>query len=298
LAEKGSELMSDYDLAVAYRIYPGVSKVPPVFSQDKYKLSELCLKSFKDSLVDLKTKMYVLLDNCPPEYQQLFEKYFQSSDIEFIHLDGVGNQATFDLQIKTLLKQEDSERVYFAEDDYFYLPGQFKEMIDFMDENSDADFLSTYDHRDYYTHPLHRHAYEKRTTTTRLWRTANSTCLTFLTTKKILKEARSILETYTRGNYDSSMWLALTKYQINPINMRKSNEMKKIIFRVWRDSWRQIIAGKRFKLWTPLPSISTHMENNSIAPGIDWKKIMALESLIIDPNWDEGDFKFLDDIKE
>ena len=45
----------NYDLAVAYRIYPGVSKVPPVFSQDKLKLAEFCLKSFKDSLGDLTT---------------------------------------------------------------------------------------------------------------------------------------------------------------------------------------------------------------------------------------------------
>jgi hypothetical protein len=290
--------MSDYDLAVAYRIYPGVSKVPPVFSQDKYKLSELCLKSFKDSLGDLKTKMYVLLDNCPPEYQKLFKKYFKSPDLEFIHLDGVGNQATFDLQIKTLLKQEDSERVYFAEDDYFYLPGQFKEMIEFMDDNEDADFLSAYDHLDYHTHPLHQHSYETRASSTRQWRTANSTCLTFLTTKKILQETRSVLETYTMGNYDSSMWLALTKYQINPLNMRRSNEMKKIIFRVWRDTWRQIITGKRFKLWTPIPTIATHMENNCIAPGMVWKKIMGPEALKIDPDWDESDFKFIEDINE
>lgn len=283
----------DYDLAVAYRIYPGVSKVPPVFSQDKLKLSEFCLKSFKDSLGDLKVKMIVLLDNCPIEYNTLFQKYFAEDDLELIELKGIGNQSTFDLQIMALLEQEYSNRVYFAEDDYFYLPNQFKEMITFMDSNDDVDFVSAYDHLDYYNHPLHQHKYETRSTATRKWRTANSTCLTFLTTKKTLNDVQEVLKTYVNGNYDSSMWLALTKYQLNPFNMLKSTEMRKIVFRAWLDSGRQVISGKRFKLWTPLPSIATHMENSCIAPGIDWKNIMAKEALKIDPEWNESDFKLI-----
>lgn len=285
--------MDAYDLTVAYRIYPGVSKVPPVFSQDKYKLSQLCLKSFKDSLGDLKVKMIVLLDNCPEEYNELFKKCFTEENLELIELKGIGNQATFDLQINLLLEQEYSEKVYFAEDDYFYLPGQFKEMICFIDDFDDVDFVSAYDHLDYYNHPLHQHEYETRNNDDRKWRTANSTCLTFLTTKKTLKKSQKTLKTYVNGNYDSSMWLALTKYQINPFKMLKSAEMRKIIFRVWSDSWKQVILGKRFKLWTPLPSIATHMENNCIAPGINWKKIMAQEALKVDPNWNEDDFRFI-----
>jgi len=91
----------EYDVAVAYRIYPKVSRVPPVFPNDKYKLSELCLKSFKDSLGSLKVKMFVLLDNCPPSYEDLFKRYFDEQDLEFIRLNGVGNRATFDMQIET-----------------------------------------------------------------------------------------------------------------------------------------------------------------------------------------------------
>ncbi len=39
----------NYDLTVAYRIYPKISRSPAVFSDNKYKLSQLCLKSFKES---------------------------------------------------------------------------------------------------------------------------------------------------------------------------------------------------------------------------------------------------------
>jgi hypothetical protein len=122
-------MVRKYDLTVAYRIYPKISGSPAVFSNDKYKLSEFCLKSFKNSLGNLKVKMFVLLDNCPSKYKDLFLKYFDAENLNFIELDGIGNQSTFSLQIKLLLNQNFSEIIYFAEDDYFYLPNQFSDMI-------------------------------------------------------------------------------------------------------------------------------------------------------------------------
>jgi hypothetical protein len=44
------------DLAIAYWIYPGVSKVSAVFADDKLTLSTLCLQSFKKALGPLKVK--------------------------------------------------------------------------------------------------------------------------------------------------------------------------------------------------------------------------------------------------
>ncbi len=139
-----------YDLAIAYRIFPGVSKTPPIFQNNKYKLAHLCLKSFKESLGSLNAKIYVLLDNCPPEYEDLFQRYFEKEDLEIIRLKGIGNQATFKLQLEILLKQSYSEIVYFAEDDYFYFPKQFEKMIHFLKRNGDVDFVTPYDHLDYY----------------------------------------------------------------------------------------------------------------------------------------------------
>ena len=61
-----------HDLAVAYRIYPSVSR-PALglpFSDDKYRLSEICLHSFKESLGSLRVKVWAILDGCPPEYAE------------------------------------------------------------------------------------------------------------------------------------------------------------------------------------------------------------------------------------
>ena len=135
--------MSKYDVVVAYRIYPKVSKIPLVFRDSKYDLAKLCLKSFKKSIGTLKVKVIALLDNCPPEYESLFTKYFKVEDLELIKLDGIGNSETFKLQMQILLEQDYSQFIYFAEDDYFYLPGQFEKMVNFIKENPlDVDFIS------------------------------------------------------------------------------------------------------------------------------------------------------------
>ena len=138
---------NNFDVAICYRIYPKVSKDPVIFADDKFKLSELCLRSFRDSLGDLNFKMRVLLDNCPKEYEELFKKYFNEKDLELVNLNGVGNYATFGKQIDYLLEQNDSEYVYFAEDDYFYLPNTFIEMLDFMKSRNDVHFISPFDQR-------------------------------------------------------------------------------------------------------------------------------------------------------
>jgi hypothetical protein len=268
--------MQKYDLAVAYRIYPKVSKVPPIYAKDKPKLAELCLHSFKKSLGNLRVKMFVLLDNCPPEYDEIFLRSFKSEDIEFIRLGGAGNLATFSMQIDLLLKQTDSEYIYLAEDDYYYLPGKFHEMIDFLKANPDADFASPYDHLDYYTSELHRHKKEEKVFKNRRWHTAGSTCLTFLTTKKVLKETRAVFETYSKKNSDASLWCILTKEKVlNPLNgfkfIFRGGGLLKIFVKAWLHGAKDLLFGKKFKLWTPVPAIGTHMDELFLSPEIDWE---------------------------
>ena len=123
-----------HDLAVAYRIYPSVSR-PALglpFSEDKYRLSEVCLRSFKESLGSLRVKVWAILDGCPAQYDQLFRNYFADDDLVLVPCDSLGNRASFGRQIDILMRQENAPLVYFAEDDYFYLPNQFRLMVDFL----------------------------------------------------------------------------------------------------------------------------------------------------------------------
>ena len=200
-----------FDLAVAYRIYPGVSKSPAFFSTDKLKMSEMCLRSFRKALGGLRVKIWALLDGCPPEYEVLFRKTFRCGDLEIVPLSKIGNHATFSLQIDLLTDQTEAPYVFFAEDDYFYFPDALEKMVVFMRENRDVDFVTPYDHPDsYYTSSrLERHFV--RPFGDRYWRTASSTCLTFLTSRENLVRTRAMFRTYSHGNVDCSVWLALTQ---------------------------------------------------------------------------------------
>jgi hypothetical protein len=260
-------------LAVAYRIYPGVSKVPPVHSDNKYELTKLCLSSFKKAIRGLDARIWFILDACPDEYVELINS-FGFNDAEIIRINKTGNAGTFGLQLKILSEQDFSEYIYFAEDDYFYLEGAVSTMLEAYREK-DFDFASAYDHTDYYELKIHDYPFEKCQSRDKSWRTSGSTCMTFLTTKSTLMDSIRVFETYTRKNYDSSLWLSLTKKKVNqPLFILKclftNKYYLKIILKAWIYCARQILTGKSYKLWSPLPSLSTHMDSAHLARGIDW----------------------------
>jgi hypothetical protein len=271
----------DYDVTVAYRIYPKVSRIPPVFADDKLKLAELSLRSFRESIGSLRVKLLVLLDGCPPDYEALFRKYFAPDDLELIPLDGVGNRMTFALQAKLLLQQNYSELIYFSEDDYFYFPGQFASMTRLMQTQSDVAFATPYDHLDYYNRPLHRYPTRKITFEGREWRTVASTCLTFLTSKSVLRETHPVFESYgrTAGNTDGGLWFSLTKFEIrNPLRLVggvADRSLLSVAANAWYFGWRQLLFGDKWNLWAPVPTIATHLDRRYLPPGFDWPAILA-----------------------
>ena len=275
-----------YDVAIAYRIYPKVAK-PALglpFSDDKYRLAEVCLESLRRSLGSLRAKMWILLDGCPPQYVSLFRKRFGPEDLVLIPLEGIGNHQTFNRQIEILLQQNDSELVYFAEDDYFYLPNQFHLMTDFLQACPDVDFISPFDHLDCYTLELHKKREWLRVFSNHHWRTTATTCLTFLTTRKTLEQTEHIFRTYAKRNYDSSLWLSLTKSSLlRPIDwcrwaMRQPH-LAKIVAKAWWFGASQIVFGRRRKLWTPVPGLATHLDANALSPTIDWPALMREQAL-------------------
>ena len=129
---------------------------------------------------------------------------------------------------------------------------------------------------------MHEHQISIKVHGDKHWKTNASTCLTFLTYKDNLKETRKTFETYVQGNHDVCLWLALTKYKvINPFDIFSSYRTDKSIYEIIKASylynWRQIFFGKKWKLWSPIPSIATHMESSFLAPNIDWLSVMEEE---------------------
>lgn len=290
----GPPTSSRYDLAVAYRIYPLISKSAESlpFGDDKLRQAEICLRSFRNSLGSLRVKIWAILDGCPEEYQELFKRYFPADDLILIDVDRIGNQATFAKQLDILLSQSDSDAVYLAEDDYLYLPDQFQRMIDFLRDATGVDFVSPYDHPDCYQSELHHEPKWVTVFGGHHWRTAASTCLTFLTLKSTLERYEGALRTYSKGSGDCAMWLSLTKRRIfSPVaflgSLSKGGFSWRAIAKAWLFGWRQIIFGERAKLWVPLPGLATHWCAELLSPSVDWRALLRKEANSIETSEDE-----------
>jgi len=273
-----------YDVAVTWRIYSKMSaSKPPIFGEDKLKLSELCLKSFKDSLGGLRVKLWVLLNGCPPEFDAMFKRVWGLENLVLVHYTGVAASTTFNEASRILEEQTDAEIVYFACDDYFYLPGQFQQAVTFLKQNPDADFVSVYDHPDLYSTDLHKLACETRTFGGKNWISCISTTDTCMTTRATLAGLRELLLKLKIGfpngpSPDLAMWMALTKKRVfNPVKFARWVVTHRwywawSVVLAWVYCWRQILFGRRYKLWIPRPTIATHMVAGLEAPGIDWQK--------------------------
>lgn len=298
-----------YDVAIAYRTYPSTNPNSnrPIFQNNKLKLVELCLKSLKKSLGSLKVKLWAFFDSCQAEWDVLFKKYFDDNELEIIHLQHAGDLGSYVLAMSKLIEQNDSEIVCMAEDDYFYLPNQFEKMIKFMRYDNEVDFITPYDHSDYYNLELHEYLSKRKEFADKPWKTVSTTTGTFLTSKKNLKKTKNVLLRYSKirkshlyqflsknkiltyffrhfndPSTDADIWLSLTK--LNVFKFVKISKYKRvnqrvfyIYFRAWRYSWRQILFGRKWNLWCPSPSIATHMEKDFLPPGIDWNKVFKEE---------------------
>jgi hypothetical protein len=273
-----------YDLAVAYRICPKVSRPAQSlpFADDKLRQAGLFLRSFRNSLGSLRVKVWAVLDGCPQEYHALFDRYFAAEDLVLLDLNGGGNRATFAKQMDILLAQRDAEFVYFAEDDYLYLPDQFQLMLRFLCDRQDVDFVTPHDCLDYYRYDFHHEPHLVTVFEGHHWRTAASTCLTFLTRTSTLARYERVFRTYSRQHDDCPLWLSLTKRLFNPLALIRSFARREFYWKIWVKAWLfcwpQILFGRTAKLWVPVPGIATHWCAGHFSAGFDWLAFMRSEA--------------------
>jgi hypothetical protein len=267
----------DFDLVVCYRIYPGISRDPIFDFKDKLALVRLNLESFRAAIGGLKIKMWVLLDNCPLAYTELLKSIFHDTDMELIALAGEGNGATFARQIDILGEQRTADLVYFAEDDFLYLPGSLEQAVTFLRRHPDTDALTLADHKDIY---LHRIRSRQHLEDGRRWRETVATTLTFMIRREVLVSVSPVLKTFCSGNSDLGIWMALTKLRVfNPWCCIRGFGDGMFIpgsqALAWWHAWRHILFGRQLTLWSPMPTLATHMEKNTLSPGADWEQLFG-----------------------
>jgi hypothetical protein len=278
----GTRTRTRFDVAVAWRIYPGVSKTPLIHADDKLAMITTNLKSFQQSARDLKVRYYFILDGCPNSYVRTIEEILAGEAVDIIRTDRIGNKPTFLKQIEILLAQDEADVVYFAEDDYLYKPFEFAKLHALISTDPDVDFVTCYCHNDMFTHPIHQHPRQVKYAVGHLWIGHSSTCLTFMTTKSVLAETAGVFRTYRAGNHDCAMWLTLTRtHLLNPralFRLRRHYESRTILERAWKHGWRYLLTMRRYSLWAAYPGIGTHLESACVSPETDWRAVaLAVE---------------------
>jgi hypothetical protein len=218
-------------MKVIYRMCDITStNASPIYWTDKFRLNEICLRSFVEAFKDVKPYVYMICDRCPDMYR-MFVKYIVpfEMEIEFTQ-SGIRENAVHQYDYV-----KDNDIYLFQECDYLYVENAGK----FMEQAAEKfDFISPYDHPDKYKEGLIPAENEREYVGNYLWRSTDSTTSTFMARGSKVLEQMELFRSY--GWDDHKRWLDL--------------------------------GTKGYKLWTPLPSLATHMVEEYMAPGIDWKK--------------------------
>jgi hypothetical protein len=267
-------------LSIALRVYPQISKVPYIYPDNKLDLFECSCRSMLSGLKGVDFELHVILDSCPVEYEAMLKKVFSGERLILYKVENMGNMGTYKKQIEILSNQSYGNYVYFDENDYLYKEGTFSKMMKLLDSKI-ADFVTPYDHPDYDNLSLHSYAQKRVEIEGAVWRRVGSTCLTFMTSKETLLEARESLLSYSYGNTDASMWFGLTKLGVfNPrIFLRtafSSSFYLRIYYQLLKFSFLNLVFGKRYRLLSPIPSFGTHLEKEFLATGVDWDSVAKI----------------------
>jgi hypothetical protein len=205
-----------------------------MYAFDKLKLASLCLKSFVRSFKETKPKIHFLLDSCPPEWEEMIDSLVYW-DHEIEHLRCNDQNQSYLIQLDRAKPLD--EPVLFQEDDYVYLDGAGRKIEEALKE---LEFINPYDHKEFYDEKLdyHRQPSEIKLVGDQHWRTIDFNTMTWGCHSGRLTNYWETL--HIHGFWD-------------------------------KDTWDDM-AKEGAKLWSPIPTLCTHLHQDFLSPGVDWNK--------------------------
>jgi hypothetical protein len=223
-------------MIVYYRLCSIASTNPsPVFQEDKFKLNELCLRSFVKAFADIKPKVVVLGDYCDYLEGEMLERELP---FEYVYKPTkIGINETCLLQYDLASKQDD-ELILFLECDYMWNPDL--DVKKYLEGIKKLGLVSPYDHLNYYLdREAHSNMCQIELVDDHHFRSTETCTMTFGLRRDVFMDNLEIFKKY--GYLDHDVWLD--------------------------------IAKKGQKLFCPIPSFATHMVRDFLAPSVDWKKL-------------------------
>ena len=225
---------------LAYRISEsGYAKVklPNVNNSSCFRNA---LTTFPLDRVDWK----IICDGCGKETLDMIRRALPEKCIELVQ---IGNGAgTFNLALDWALGLNDSDVVYFLENDYLHTMDALDVLFDGF--SMGAEVITLYDHPDKYdpSHPLFSYMDSHTRVflgSTRHWKTAFSTTMTFAANVGFLRKYERIFRRWTSGRH--------------PRDFAIFNELME----------------KGVCVISPMPATSTHGETAFLAPLVDWSRM-------------------------
>jgi hypothetical protein len=236
-----------------YRSAPGDGKPdkrPDFFNKKN------CLISFLNSLETLNDSeigevIFINDGDLNPEIMSLMN----SVKAGIINLNGIGNSESLKFCYKLIedKKWENSDLIYFAEDDYLYRKEALRFLANAMIDLEKADYFTLYDHPDRYTRTDDADWGLSKILISRdcHWRTVESTPQTFGVRCSVLKK---------------DLWI----HKLGLIGkVPRGREM----FRASRGLGKYFFKFPKHTLVSPMPSLCTHMESLFMSRLIDWESI-------------------------
>lgn len=212
----------------------------PVYAHDKYRLVKFCLKSFVGAWGELRPRIVFLMDKCPADWSEMVREVIPAGwETEFVEVGKHGQDQSYLVQLEMAKKQGEEKTVFFQEDDYYYLPSEDTgEKIEAA--IWELGFVNPYDHGEFYKMPDYHPTgpYEIKVVDDQHWRTVMFNTMTWGTRVELLKE----------------YWQELTKHGCYD-----------------KDTWDGL-REKGMRLWSPIPTLATHMHSEWLSPGIEWEE--------------------------
>ncbi|MBI2143986.1 hypothetical protein HYU17_02440 [Candidatus Woesearchaeota archaeon] len=233
-----------------------------------------CLKSFLNAANRLsgsgcKKAFYFPNDSPIPEDRlSLMEKYGKIIDI-----GGRGNVESCRF-IYELAKKQDTEFVYFSEDDYIYCENAFESMLDGLNSVKSADYITLYDHPDRYAN-IRTEGMKKAKVYTgsyNHWRTVSSATMTWGGRAKAFRKDWWKFRLFSLG---------VEKKDGPALKLLNAALSLGYLYPNWeQNAWHFIQGIKPFYLAFPkrkligsIPSLATHCHSEFMAPLVNWEKI-------------------------
>jgi len=195
------------------------------------------------------------------EDKKTIEDIASRFEITVENLTTNSNTKAYSYVVKKASEAADQDEILFVEDDYLWLPEAITEMIGAMRNIKGIDYLTPYDHPVRYNDSFYDGVdlphWEIKIFQcgNRHYRSQESTCMTYMTSGKVLKE-------------DLALHL-----EYSPEDKKFPND-RELFRRLQQLGGYNDLKHKRL-LIGPMPSLATHLHMPYLAPIIDWEKKSA-----------------------